>query len=105
MGSLVSIKVTILGEYFHTRRRQRDCILYVFFNVSLQAYRKGESHVTPGAWKWPMSSLLPLFVARLAESLVTLGAGKWSISCMVPLMFLQATRSGETMSHSEPTKG
>ena len=51
MGNLVFIWVSRLEECFHTRGWQRDCILYVFSRVSLEASRQGERHVTPGAGK------------------------------------------------------
>ena len=95
MGNLVCIWVSRLKEWFYTKRWQRDCPLYVFSSISLNASRQGERRVTPGAGKGLKSFLVFLFVTTLGEILVTLGAEKIPFSCMVPLMSLQATRRRE----------
>ena len=49
MGNLVCIWVSRLEECFHTKRWQRDCPLFVFSRISLDASRQVERHVTHGA--------------------------------------------------------
>ena len=95
MGNLVCIWVSRLKEWFYTKRWQRDCPLYVFSSISLNASRQGERRVTHGAGIGLKGFLVYLFVTILGEILVTLGAEKIPISCMVPLMSLQATRRSE----------
>ena len=51
MGNLVGIWVSRLEWCFHTKRWQRDCPLYVFSSISLDASTQGERRVTPGAGK------------------------------------------------------
>ena len=93
MGLLVRIWVTRLGEYFHTRRRQRACLLYVFSCVLFLLLDKEKymSHYEQGKGLWVLWCLF----LWLGESLVTLGAGKGLVSCNLPLLSNQATRHRE----------
>ena len=56
--------------------------------------------------KWLKDTMVSVFKTRLGESLVTLGTGKWPISSMdslVSLFMLVDTEKG--MSHNEQAKG
>ena len=72
MGNLVGIWVSRLELCFYTKSWQRDCPMYVFSSISLDASRQGERRVTPGAGKGIKGLLVFLYVTTLGEVLVTL---------------------------------
>ena len=74
---LLCIWVSRLEEgFFCTRRFKRDCLLYVFSSVFLEASRPGERHVTTGARKDLKGSLVLILVAGLGENSCLIGSRK-----------------------------
>ena len=85
MSNSVCIWVSRLEQCFHTRRLQRDCLLYVFSIVSLEVSRQGVKYVTTGAGKGLKGSLVIFFLCTL--------------------IYIWMTRWGNVLSHRDQSNG